>query len=144
VHDDVERGGAEVVSQALGEPRDGEVAHVLVSLAGAQLLWRVGERVEGRVERVDPLELQLRAIGQLSRLVEFSALEEVEKDVECRRPGAHTDRSSGFGERLGNGEPEARVVRDARHECPPSGEVDRKHGEYMGGAAEQFKAAGTG
>jgi hypothetical protein len=124
VHEDVERPLAEVGREALGEPGDREVAHVLVPLAPPQLLGRVGEGVERGVERVDALELKLGAVAQGERGVHLPALDQVEEDVERGRPRPHAHGGAGLGERLGDGEPEPPVIGHAGDERAAS-ESDR-------------------
>ena len=61
------------------------------------------------------------------RLLHLSALESLVKMPERGRPAAHANGRTGLGERLGDGEPEAAVIRDAGDERALSGEVDREH-----------------
>jgi len=72
----------------MGDALDGKVPGVRVALVRAQLFRRIGEHVEGGVQRVDLLEGEHAAIGELARRIELAALEEIEKDVERGRPGA--------------------------------------------------------
>ncbi len=84
-------------------------------------------RIEGGVERVDPLEREEVAAGEPPRLVQLAAFDEVEEDVEGGRPGADADGGAGFGQRFGDGEAEAAVVGDAGDEGAFAGEIDGEH-----------------
>jgi hypothetical protein len=128
VHHDVQRPLAEVGHQPLGQPGHGEVAALGVALVRAHVLGRVGQRVVRGVERVDALELEARAVGQLARGVELAALEEVEEDAERGGPGGHGHRGARFGQRPGDGPAVAVVVGDAGDERAAAGEVDGEHG----------------
>ena len=85
--DDVERVFAEIRLDALHHAVDAEVARLLVSFVRSNVFGSVSEGVERRVERVNLLELEELSVGQLSRCVHLSALEEVHEDVERGRPG---------------------------------------------------------
>ena len=121
---DIERLLAEVVGDPLRQTADGEVADLLVPLRLAHLAGRILERIIDRVERVDALEGEQRSIAQRSGNVHLPAFEQIEKDVERRRPSGDTHRSAGLGEGLRDGEPEAAVVGDTRYEGAFAGEID--------------------
>jgi hypothetical protein len=65
VHHDVEPAFAEILAQPSREPLDGEIALLLVALVLPHILGHVGQRVPRRVQRIDPLELQLPPVRQL-------------------------------------------------------------------------------
>jgi hypothetical protein len=137
VHDDIQRRRAKIRANALGEAVDRKIADLLVTLVRAQLLRGIGERVERRVERIDPLERQQRTIGHAARLVHLSALEQVVEDVECRRPGGDAHRRPCLRERLRDGEAETAVVRHARDEGAAAGKIDFVHTVICPRVAEQ-------
>ena len=120
----VERLVAEVGREALRESTDGEVAHVFVALGFADLGRGIVERVVDRVEGIDALEGEQRAVAETAGLVHLPAFEQVEEDVERRRPGGDTHGGTGLREGLCDGEPEAAVVGDAGHEGTLAGEID--------------------
>ena len=124
VKDDVERLVAEVGRDALREAADGEVADVLVALRFAHVAGRIAERVVHGVEGIDALEGEQRSIAQATGCIHLPAFEQVEKNVEGRRPCGHTHRGTGLGEGLRDGEAEAAVVGDARHEGALAGKID--------------------
>jgi hypothetical protein len=63
VHHDVEPAFAEILAQAVGHAVDREIALILVALVLTDLLRHLGHRIEGRVERIDPFELQSASVG---------------------------------------------------------------------------------
>jgi hypothetical protein len=111
-----------------GESFDGEIPDVPVAFVLSHVVRYVGHRVECRVEGVYPLELQKRSVRKAACVVELTAFEERAENVERGWPGCGADRGAGFGQGLGNREPEAVVVRDARHQRSAPAEVDWKHG----------------
>ena len=118
MHHDVEARVAEVLAELVGHPIDAEVASLTVALLLPELLRRVFERVVLGVERVDLLELELAPVGHRERLIELPAPQERLENPKRRRPRAHTDRSPGHCERLGDRKPEPAIVRHACDECP--------------------------
>src|SRR3954466_2216855 len=96
--DDVQRVAAEITLDAPDHSVYTEVAGVLVALVGADVFGRVGEGVERGVEWIDLLELQQLSVGQPSRLVHLSALDQIHEDVERRRPGSDRDAGPRFSE----------------------------------------------
>ena len=101
---------AKVRLQLRDEPFYRWIPHVLVPLVLAQLLRHVRQRVERGVQRVDLLELQQLAAGELARLVQLSALQQVPEDVERRWPRADAYGRTGLGQRLRDREPEPGIV----------------------------------
>lgn len=82
VHHDVERLLSEILAHPRGHAGDGRVAHVLVPFVLADRLRHVLLRIERRVQRVDLLEREQRAVGQPARFVDLPALQQVLEDVE--------------------------------------------------------------
>ncbi len=127
MHHDVER----LVAKILNEPRrhaaDRAIADVLVPFARSDVFGDRVVRVVDGVERVNLLEAQQRPRGQRARLVHLAALEQIQKNVESGRPRSDADAGSGLGQRLGDREPEAGVVRNPGHEGPPPCEIDLEH-----------------
>jgi hypothetical protein len=140
VHDDVERLLAEVLREPAHQAVDGEVANLLVTLARAQLFGRVAERVERRVERVDLLEVEHAPIAEPARPIHLPALEQIEKDVERRRPRADRDAGPRLGERLGDREAIAAVIGHAGDECAAAREIDVEHARDI--ASEPHRGKG--
>src|SRR5439155_534083 len=128
VHHDVEGLGPEVLTHPLRHPLHAEVAPLATALVTPDIGRRIGKRVERRVERVDALEGELPAPRHLERRVDLAALEQLGEDAERRRPAADADGSARLGERLGDRETEATVVRDAGHERPLPRQIDLEHG----------------
>ena len=85
------------------------------------------EAIELGVERVDLVERELATVGELQRRVELAALEHGLEDAERRRPCRDRDLRAGLGEGLGDREPEATVVGDARDERALAREIDVQH-----------------
>src|SRR5207302_2759316 len=125
--DDVEWSLAQVLRQTLRQSRHREVAHIFVALVAADLFRRVGQGVEGRVERIDLLELEQRAVGHAARVVDLAALEQVEEDVQGRRPRAGAHGGARLGQRLGDGEAIPPIIGDAGHQRSLAAEIDAQH-----------------
>ena len=127
MHHDVQRLGPEVGGHALHQAIDAEVAQLLVALVFTHIIGRLVQRVVHRVQRVDALERQQRAIGHLPRIVDLAALDQVEEDVERGGPGGHAHRCSSGGQCLCDGPAETVVVSDARHQRALACEIDGQH-----------------
>ena len=127
VDDDIEPALAELLPHPGRDPFEREIAALFVALVLAHVGRRVGQRVVGGVQRIDPLELHGAAVTQAKRLGHLAALEQVLEDRQRGRPGAYANRGAGLGERLGDGKPEPGIIGNTGHEGALAAEVDREH-----------------
>src|SRR5262245_39937160 len=88
VNHNVETAVAEIVANPRRHPLDAEVSLLLVPFVVTYVRRGIVQAVESGVEWVDPLELQLPAVGKSQRLFHFSALEQFMKDAKRWRPTA--------------------------------------------------------
>src|SRR5256886_17631180 len=88
-------------------------------------LFRSG--VVGGVERIDLLELEERPVRHPAGIVDLPPLEQIQKDVEGRRPGADADGRAGLRQGLGDREAVATVVGHPRHQCSFAFQIDAQH-----------------
>ena len=121
---DVERPLAQILQQVVRQSRHREVAHILIALIAADLLGRVGQRVVGRVEWIDLLELEQGAVRHASGVVDLPPLEQVEEDVEGRGPRAGAHGGARLGQRLGDSEAVAGVVGHPGHQSAFAAEIN--------------------
>src|SRR5262249_26924059 len=104
-----------------------EVAAFLVALVLSNVRWGVLQRVVRSVERIDLLESEFPAAGKRQRFIHLSAFDQIEKNVERRRPGPDTDGRTSLRQRLRNRESEAAIVRHTGDERTLACQVDREH-----------------
>src|SRR5439155_16284584 len=112
------------------------------TLVAPDLLRCIRQGVVRGVQRIDLLELEEGPVRHAARVVDFSALEQVQENVEGGRPSAGAYGRAGLGQGLRDREAVASVVSHPRHQGPFASEIDAQH--RVATSIQMKKRAATG